>query len=96
MSTMTRCWWLTPVILPTQEAEIRRIVVQSHPGEIVHEILSRKKNPSQKRADGVAEGVGPEFKPQKRKKKKHNVTLYCSAEKLSICKRQIKISFLGI
>jgi hypothetical protein len=23
------CWWLTPVILATQEAEIRRIVVQS-------------------------------------------------------------------
>jgi hypothetical protein len=22
-----RCWWLTPVILATQEAEIRRIVV---------------------------------------------------------------------
>jgi hypothetical protein len=25
------------------------------------------KNPSQKRADGVAQGVGPEFKPQYRK-----------------------------
>jgi hypothetical protein len=23
------CWWLTPVILPTQEAEIRRIMVQN-------------------------------------------------------------------
>jgi hypothetical protein len=28
------------------------------------------KNPSQKRAGGVAEGVGPEFKPQYWKKKK--------------------------
>jgi hypothetical protein len=28
------------------------------------------KNPSQKRAGGVAQGVGPEFKPQYRKKKK--------------------------
>jgi hypothetical protein len=28
------------------------------------------KNPSQKRAGGVAEGVGPEFKPQYLKKKK--------------------------
>jgi hypothetical protein len=27
------------------------------------------KNPSQKRAGGVAQGVGPEFKPQYRKKK---------------------------
>jgi hypothetical protein len=27
-------------------------------------------SPSQKRAGGVAQGVGPEFKPQYRKKKK--------------------------
>jgi hypothetical protein len=32
--------WLTPVILATQEAEIRRIMVQSLPGLIVHETLS--------------------------------------------------------
>jgi hypothetical protein len=31
-----------PVILVTQEAEIRRIMVQSQPGQIVHESLSRK------------------------------------------------------
>jgi hypothetical protein len=29
-----------------------------------------EKNPSQKRAGGVAQGVGPEFKPQYCKKKK--------------------------
>jgi hypothetical protein len=46
-----------PVILATQEAEIRRIMVQSLPGQIVHETLSQK-NPSQKRAGGVAQGVG--------------------------------------
>jgi hypothetical protein len=46
-----------------------RITVQSQPGQIVPETLSRK-NPSQYRAGGVAKGLGPEFKPQYRKKKK--------------------------
>jgi hypothetical protein len=54
------------VILATQEAEIRRIVVRIQPGQIVHETLSRK-NPSEKRAGGIARGVGPEFKPQHHK-----------------------------
>jgi hypothetical protein len=40
--------WLIPVILTTQEAEIRRITVQSQPRQMVHETLSQK-NPSQKR-----------------------------------------------
>jgi hypothetical protein len=44
---LVRHWWLTPVIPATQEAEIRRIVVQSQPGQIVHETFSQK-NPSQK------------------------------------------------
>jgi hypothetical protein len=37
-----------PVILATQEAEIRRTVVQSHSGQIVLDILPQK-NPSQKK-----------------------------------------------
>jgi hypothetical protein len=32
--------WLKPIIPAIKEAEIRRIVVQSHPGQIVEEILS--------------------------------------------------------
>jgi hypothetical protein len=59
-------WWLMSVILATPEAEISRIVVWSGlklvPGQIVHKTLSRK-YPSQKRAGGMAEGVGPQFKP---------------------------------
>jgi hypothetical protein len=49
------CRWLTPIILATQEAEIRRISVWSHPSKIVRETLFLK-NLSQKRA-GVAQGV---------------------------------------
>jgi hypothetical protein len=44
---MAWCWWLTPVILATQEAEIRRITVRSQPGQIVQETLSQK-HPSPK------------------------------------------------
>jgi hypothetical protein len=36
-----------PVILATQEAEIKRLAVQNQPEQIVHETLSQK-NPSQK------------------------------------------------
>jgi hypothetical protein len=66
--------WLTPIILVTQKAEIRRITVQSQAGQIVLKTLSQK-NLHKNRADGVAQGVGPEFKPKyfrkkKRKKKK--------------------------
>jgi hypothetical protein len=52
-----------PVLLATLVAEIRRIAVQSQPRQIVlQDPIS--KNPSQKRAGRVAQGVDPEFKPQ--------------------------------
>jgi hypothetical protein len=47
----------TSSLLATQEAEIRRTVVQSQPGQIVLQILFRKK-PITKRAGGVAQGIG--------------------------------------
>jgi hypothetical protein len=37
---LARHWWLIPVILATQDAEIRRITVQSQPGQIVPGNLS--------------------------------------------------------
>jgi hypothetical protein len=61
--------WLTPIILTTQETEIRKISFQNQPRQIVQETLYQK-NTSQKRASGVAQGVGPEFKLQHQKKKK--------------------------
>jgi hypothetical protein len=57
------------VILATQEAEIRRIMVGSQPGQIVQVTLSQK-TLHKNRAGGVAQGKGPEFKPQYHKKKK--------------------------
>jgi hypothetical protein len=54
------------VIPATQEAETRRIEVQSQPRQI--DLIS--KNPSQKRAGRVAQGIGPEFKTQYGEKKK--------------------------
>jgi hypothetical protein len=62
-----------PIILVTQEAEIRRIVVRSQPEQIVCENLSQK-NPTKKRAGEVAQGVGPEFKLQYCEKKKKNTS----------------------
>jgi hypothetical protein len=49
-----------PVILATQEAEMRR----------AKKITRSDLEKIQKRAGGVAQGVGPEFKPQHFKKKK--------------------------
>jgi hypothetical protein len=43
MQIGTRCQWLTPVILATQEAELRRIMFQSQPRQIACETLSWEK-----------------------------------------------------
>jgi hypothetical protein len=41
-------WWLMPVILATQEVEIRRITVGSEPKQIVGETLSQKHSSQKK------------------------------------------------
>jgi hypothetical protein len=38
---VTRHWWLTPVILATQEADVRRIMVRRQPRQIVPETISK-------------------------------------------------------
>jgi hypothetical protein len=53
-----------PVILTTQEAEIRKIAIQNQPGQIVCETLSQDYLIHTKTTGGVAQGVGPEFKTQ--------------------------------
>jgi hypothetical protein len=55
------------VILATQEAEIRRIVVQSQSWANSLRDLILKKTIT-KRAGGVVQGIGPQLKPQYRKK----------------------------
>jgi hypothetical protein len=68
MQTPVGFQWLICKILAIQEAEIRRIIVWSQPGQIVLETLSWK-YPTPKRAGGVAQVVenlpskwSPEFK----------------------------------
>jgi hypothetical protein len=61
------------LILATKEAEIRRMANTAR-----DPIL---KKPSQQRADRVAQGVGPEFKPlycKKKKKKKSEDLILCN------------------
>jgi hypothetical protein len=68
----SQVWWLTPVILATQETKIR-IDIQSQSGQMDFKTLSWK-NPSQKKSGGMAEGVVPEFKLQHHKKKKEKIS----------------------
>jgi hypothetical protein len=53
------------VILATQEAKIRRIVVQSQPRQqFKRPYLKKTLHKKGGGGAGVAQGVGPEFKPQ--------------------------------
>jgi hypothetical protein len=60
-----------PAFLATQESEIRRITVRGQPRQTLSQKKKKKpylkKTPShtqKKRAGGVAQDEGPEFKPQ--------------------------------
>jgi hypothetical protein len=76
-------------------------MVQSQPGQIVPETLSWK-NPAQKRAGGVAQGVGPEFKPRyhtknvnkliSSTKRQRNLTIHREKQYQTLCSLQ-KIQF---
>jgi hypothetical protein len=54
---MARSWWLVLVILATQEAEIRRILVRSQPGQIVHKTLSQKKKKKKQEKNFTKKGL---------------------------------------
>jgi hypothetical protein len=62
-------WWLMPVILATQGAEIRRVVVRSQPRQIVPKPLSPK-YPTPERTGGAAQEV--EYLPGKREAQRSN------------------------
>jgi hypothetical protein len=51
------------------KAEISSIAVRSQPEPIVFKTLFRKKTHHKKRTSGVAEAVGPEFKPKYKRNK---------------------------
>jgi hypothetical protein len=58
-----------PVILATQEAEIRRITIRSEPRQTVPRDPILKNAYHKKGTEGVTQGAGPEFKAQYCKKK---------------------------
>jgi hypothetical protein len=62
LNTQARHQWLTPVILATQEAEIRRITVQRQPQANMERPYLKKK-PITKKGWWSGQGEGPEFKP---------------------------------
>jgi hypothetical protein len=49
--------WLMPIILATQQAEIKRNAVQSQPGQIVCKTLLKNTQHKKKRAGGVVQVV---------------------------------------
>jgi hypothetical protein len=60
-------------------------VVRSQPRQIVFETLSQKKTITKTHL-GVAQGVGPELKPQYRKKKKKKKKLEVKVIETFLCK----------
>jgi hypothetical protein len=68
--------WIKPVTLTTWEAEIRKNMVQSQPRHTVPATPCLEKTLHKKRSGGVAEGVGPEFKPETHQKKKKKEAVF--------------------
>jgi hypothetical protein len=78
--------WVMPVILATQEAQIRRTIVQSQPGQIVRKTLSQKV-PNRKSAGRVAQVV--EFLSRKHKTLSSNPSTTTPPQKK-------ELEFLGV
>jgi hypothetical protein len=65
-----------------QEVGIRRIAVQSQPGQIVCKTLSRKKTNHKKGLEEWLKGEGPEFNPQYHNKNKNKKTSLFRSEQI--------------
>jgi hypothetical protein len=61
------CQWLTPIILATQEADQEDSSSKPTQANSLRDPISKKTH-HKERASGMAQGVGPELKPQYCKK----------------------------
>jgi hypothetical protein len=72
VTLLARLWWLTPVILATQGADIRRIEVGSQPRQIVHKPVLKNSITKKSWWSGSSR---PKFKPWHWRGKKKRMTL---------------------
>jgi hypothetical protein len=74
---IARCQWLTPVILATLQAEIRRIEVQNLPEQIVlPDPISKKKKKITKKGWWSGSSPSTAKKKKKERERKNDLSIY--------------------